>query len=328
MKGKFAAYLAATVTILLWGMSLIWSDRLLDAEIPVEFFVPVRMAIAAGLLFCLNLATRTAMRIKKGDLLKFMLMALCLPLVYFICETYGLKLTESPTITSLVLATNPIFAMFAGRLLFKEKFGKVNIIGVFITLAGLWIVCYTRTETGPWFFWGILVLLVAVLSEVSQLSFTKHLSDGYAPSVIVMYQFLFGAVVFLPLFLTKGIKSFEPSLYLSWSVIYPTLALAFLCSAVAFTTWAYAIKHLGVAHTSVFLAVVPLVTALAAFLFGEERLSGLQWAGLAVGMIGIYLTQIVLTTKNNNDTERTLRNCPAEGSRAGEAGVDRAGTQA
>jgi hypothetical protein len=70
------------------------------------------------------------------------------------------------------------------------------------------------------------------------------------------------------------------------------------------------------------------MTALAAFLFGEERLSGMQWLGLAVGMIGIYLTQIVITTKNNNDTQRTLRNIPAEGSSAGEAGVDRPGTQA
>ena len=295
MKGKFAAYLAATVTILLWGMSLIWSDRLLDAKIPVEFFVPVRMAIAAFLLFCLNLATRTEMRIKKGDLKLFMLMALCLPLIYFICETYGLKLTESPTITSLVLATNPIFSMFAGRLLFKEKFGKINIIGVFITLAGLWIVCYTRTETGPWFFWGILVLLFAVLYEVSQLSFTKPLSDGYAPSVIVMYQFVFGAIYFLPFFLTKGVAHFDASVYLSWKVIYPTLSLAVLCSATAFTTWAYAIGHLGVAHTSVFLAVVPLVTAVLSVILGNEILSPYQWVGLAVGLIGVYLTQKTTT---------------------------------
>ena len=42
-----------------------------------------------------------------------------------------------------------------------------------------------------------------------------------------------------------------------------------------------------------FLAIVPIVTALLAFIFGEERLSLMQWAGLAVGMIGIYLTQLV-----------------------------------
>ena len=75
--------------------------------------------------------------------------------------------------------------------------------------------------------------------------------------------------------------------------MYPTLALALLCSATAFTSWAYAISKLGVARTSVFLAIVPIVTALLAFIFGEETLSPIQWAGLAVGMIGIYLTQLV-----------------------------------
>jgi drug/metabolite transporter (DMT)-like permease len=45
---------------------------------------------------------------------------------------------------------------------------------------------------------------------------------------------------------------------------------------------------------------VPLVTALLSFLFGDERLSVLQWIGLAVGMVGIFLTQYV--HKNHRTT--------------------------
>lgn len=291
MKTKATAYLAASGTVLLWGMSYIWSDRLLDAGIPVEFFVPVRTLLAGVLLLVLNKAARLDMRMRKKDIGKFLLLALCMPLVYFICETYGLQLTQSPTITSLIIATNPLFAMGAGMLIFKEHFSRLNILGVFVTLAGLFLVTWTRTETGPWFWVGVAVLFLAVISEVSQIAFTKSLSSTYAPSVIVMYQFLLGAVLFLPLFLSKGMAHFDASLYLSWKVVYPTLALALLCSATAFTFWAYAIARLGVAHTSVFLAVVPLVTAVLSFLFGDERLALLQWAGLAVGLVGIYLTQ-------------------------------------
>jgi drug/metabolite transporter (DMT)-like permease len=291
MKTKATAYLAASGTVLLWGMSYIWSDRLLDAGIPVEFFVPVRTLLAGVLLLVLNKAARLDMRMRKKDIGKFLLLALCMPLVYFICETYGLQLTQSPTITSLIVATNPLFAMGAGMLIFKEHFSRLNILGVFVTLAGLFLVTWTRTETGPWFWAGVAVLFLAVISEVSQIAFTKSLSSTYAPSVIVMYQFLLGAVLFLPLFLSKGMAYFDASLYLSWKVVYPTLALALLCSATAFTFWAYAIARLGVAHTSVFLAVVPLVTAVLSFLFGDERLALLQWAGLAVGLVGIYLTQ-------------------------------------
>ena len=292
MKKLFPAYLAAMGTVILWSMSYIWADRLLALNIPVEFFVPVRILLAAGLLFCLNKIARLNMRIQKQDWVKFLLLAACMPFIYFVAETYGLKFTESPTITSLIIATNPLFAMAAGMLIFKENFSKVNILGVFITLAGLWLVTYTRTHTGPLFWLGIGILFIAVISEVSQISFTKDLSARYAPSVIVMYQFLFGAVLFSPLFFTKGIAHFDPSLYLSWQVLYPTLALALLCSATAFSIWAFAIKNLGVARTSVFLAVVPLITAVLAWALGEETLAALQWGGLAIAMVGIFLTQL------------------------------------
>ena len=296
MKGRWAAFAAAMTTITLWGMSYIWMDRLLEMEIPVEFFVPVRIALAGFLLFLLNKALRYDMAIRRKDWLKFLLLSLCMPFVYFVAETYGLKFTESPTITSLIIATNPLFSMAVGLLIFEEKFSLLNGVGVFVTLAGLWMVTFTRTEIGELFYLGIFILFIAVISEVSQIAFTKSLSSTYKPSVIVMYQFLFGAVFFLPLFLTKGLAGFDAPLYLGWKVMYPTLSLAVLCSATAFTCWAFAIKHLGVAHVSVFLAVCPLLTAILAFLFGNERLSGLQWAGMAVAMVGIYLTQYVKKT--------------------------------
>ena len=297
MNKKFSAYLAATGTVLLWGMSYIWADRLLELGIPVEFFVPVRTLLAGLLLLCFNKASHRDMKLRGKDIPKFLMLALCMPFIYFVAETYGLKMTGSPTVTSLVIATNPIFAAAAGLLIFKEKFSLVNFLGVLVTLSGLFLVTYSHPETGPGFTLGVLILFIAVVSEVSQIAFTKSLSDTYAPSVIVMYQFLAGAVLFLPLFLTKGIASFDASLYFSWDVIYPTLALALLCSATAFTIWAFAIKHLGVAHTSVFLAVVPLITAVLAALSGSESLTPGQWGGLAVAMVGIVLTQIVVKKK-------------------------------
>ena len=127
---------------------------------------------------------------------------------------------------------------------------------------------------------------------MSQIAFTKSLASRYAPSVIVMYQFLMGSIFFAPLFFTKGLASFDPEIYFSWKVLYPTLSLALLCSATAYTSWAFAIKVLGVARTSVFLAIVPLITALAAVATNNESFDVVQWVGLAIGMAGLYLTQL------------------------------------
>lgn len=300
---KVTVYLAAMGTVLLWGMSYIWSDRLLDLQIPVEFFVPIRILLAGILLWGLNKVMGCDMRIRRQDWGKFLLLAFCEPFIYFVAETYGIKLTESPTITALVIATNPIFAAMAGIFIFREKIDWLNILGIFITLGGLVLVTWARTSTGPYFVLGVIILFIAVISEVSHISLTKVLSGGYAPSVIVMYQFLFGAVMFLPQFFTLGLRDFDASLYLGWDVMYPTLALAILCSATAFSLWAYAIKHLGVARSSIFLAVVPLATALLSVLFGDERLCWMQWVGLGVAMVGLLLTQKAAKTVPGSDSK-------------------------
>ena len=135
--------------------------------------------------------------------------------------------------------------------------------------------------------------MIAVFSEVGHASLTKLLAQGYKPQVIVMYQFLIGSVYFLPFFLTKGIKNFDSRL-LSWEVLEPILCLAILCSSLAFSLWAMAIKKLGVGKSSVFLAMMCVATALVA----EVILSMVQWLGVFIAVLGIVLSQYCCTTKS------------------------------
>ena len=77
MKKTLGAYLAASLTTLLWGVSYLWSDSLLDNGIPVEFFVPVRMLLAGILLGVINKMTGQSMKIqRKNDIWFFVLLSL------------------------------------------------------------------------------------------------------------------------------------------------------------------------------------------------------------------------------------------------------------
>ena len=144
------------------------------------------------------------------------------------------------------------------------------------------------------------ILLLAVIAEVGYASFTKALSGNYQASVIVMYQFLIGTVCFIPLFLTRGMENYDPEVYLGRGFWQPVLCLAVLCSSVAFALWAYSIKHLGVAKSSLFQAMTPVVAALAGFLLGDERLGSWQWVGLAIAVSGVILSQMGKKVKNNS----------------------------
>jgi drug/metabolite transporter (DMT)-like permease len=286
---KALIYISSAFAIILWGMSYIWTDKLLELGIPVFYFVFVRILIAGVVLFLLNAAYGRIKRIQRQDLKKFMLLALFEPFIYFVCETYGVELT-SPTISAMIIATIPIFSIAAGRIFFKERITGINIAGVVLSLMGIIMVIMKGDIAGKDMVWGIILLLIAVIAEVGHASITKSLSGNYSSQIIVMYQFLIGSVYLLPLFLWKGFDGFNAEVYFSGDVWYPIICLAFLCSSLAFSLWVSTIKNLGVAKSSIFSALIPVVTALIAWTLGT-KMTPLQWGGIALSTFGVILSQ-------------------------------------
>lgn len=294
---KAVVYLLSVLAIVLWGMSYIWSDRLIALGVPISYFVPLRIFVAGIILLLFNILTKNFRPIARKDIWKFLLLALFEPLIYFFCETYGIKETGSPTISAMIIASVPIFSVGAGALFFKERISILNGFGIAVTLAGICLVLLKQggDEGVPQnFILGVVLLMIAVFSEVGHASLTKLLADGYKPQVIVMYQFLIGTVYFLPFFLTRGIENFDARL-VSWEVLEPILCLAVLCSSLAFSLWAMAIKKLGVGKSSVFLAMMCIATALVAEVIGREHLSLFQWLGVLIAVLGIVLSQYCCT---------------------------------
>lgn len=295
MKQKTSViYIASAFAVLFWGMSYLWTDKLISQGISIFYFVFIRMLLAGIVMFMFNAATSKVVSIHRRDISKFLLLAFCEPLVYFLCETYGLKETGSPTLSAMIIATIPIFSIGAGILFFKEKITKINIIGIIMSLTGIVMVAMAKGAVGENFIWGIVLLLIAVLSEVGHASLTKNLAGTYSSQTIVMYQFLIGSVFLLPFFLWKGLDDFDPAVYLSADVWNPILCLAILCSSLSFTLWVSTIKTLGVAKSSIFSALIPVVSAIIAWLIGREVLTARQWFGIALSAVGVVLSQYTL----------------------------------
>ena len=291
---KILIYIASTFAITLWGMSYIWTDQLIAQNIPIFYFVFARILMAGVVLFLFNTAYARIKRIQRQDLPKFLLLAFFEPFIYFICETYGLKLTGSPTLSAMVIATIPIFSIGAGIIFFREKINLVNIGGILLTLVGIVMVAMAHGTLGENFIWGVVLLLLAVISEVGHASITKSLSGNYSSQIIVMYQFLIGAVYLFPLFLWKGLDGFDMEIYFDGDVWYPIICLAILCSSLAFSLWVSTIKNLGVAKSSIFSALIPVAAAIIAWILGHEMLNQRQWIGIAISTVGVVLSQYTI----------------------------------
>ena len=284
-------YLAILVTVFFWGMSFLWSDSVLDQDVPVFTFIFTRMVLAASALSLFSLLTGRLQRIRRGDLKWFAAMTAFEPFLYFLGETYGLKITDSPTLCSVIIATIPVFVLFIGLVFFKEKLSVLNRVGIFVAVAGVVAFILIGGSLHTRYIYGIAVLFLAVAGSTGYTAICKKLIDkGYNACSIVTWQFILAVGFFLVPFLIWDAPTWTPA-YLSWPVLRPILALALLCSGVAFVLYAACVDHIGMTRTTVFLPLVAIVSAVAASLLGQDTILPLQMAGIVVAMAGVVMAQ-------------------------------------
>ena len=303
-KGKglnLVWYLLILLTVFLWGMSFLWSDRILDRQVPVFTFIFTRMIIAAAALSLFSLLTGRFQRIRKGDFKWFAAMTAFEPFLYFLGETFGLQLTDSPTLCSVIIATIPVFSLVVGWILFREKLSTLNRAGIFVAVAGVILFVLIGGSLHAKYLYGIAILFLAAIGSTGYTAICKKLANkGYNPFAIVTWQFILAIGYFLVPFLIWDASSWTPA-YLSWPVLRPIIALAVLCSGVAFVIYAACVDRIGMTRTTVFLPLVAIVSAVAASLLGQDTLEPLQFVGIAVAMLGVVMAQASFKKEKDNE---------------------------
>ena len=300
---RIRAYLYICTTTLLWGVSFFWTNKLLINHVPVFFLILTRMSLAALILLIVGRITGKIQRIKnKKDALWFLALALMEPFFYFIGETYGVKLTASPTISSMIIATIPVFGLVAGLSFYKEKVTAGNIAGILMTVPGMLIVVSGRggLETGnvtdlpgtnmPL---GAMFLFMAVFSAVGHTVILKRMTRSYNAFTVTFYQHALGSLYFiLPVLLIDAQRINVKHFITKADFWYPILMLSVFCSSIAFMMFTAAIKELGVTRTNTFSAVIPIVTASVGFALGIETINWIQALGILVVVFGLVLSQL------------------------------------
>ncbi|MFA6676911.1 MAG: DMT family transporter [Bacteroidales bacterium] len=291
IKSLTLVYIEISIAVLFWGFSFIWTNSLIHHNIPIFAFIFFRMAIGGLTMSIIALLLRKFQKVDKADWKWFFLLAVFEPFIYFIFESFGLKATDSPTLAAVIIATIPIFTMITDYIVYKTKMSLLNIIGTIITLPGILLIVLKGNNISVKYWWGIVFLMIAVLSTIGYSIATKNLTNKYNGYTITAYQFIIGSMYFLPFFLTVGQKGFSIDMMLKWDVLYPLLSLAVFCSAICYALYTQAIKNLGITKASVFTAVNPAIAAIGAFLVGQENLSWSKIIGIFIVIFGVILSQ-------------------------------------
>ena len=135
---KSIVYLLLAFAAIAWGISFIMTKELFVSEehITVLIILTFRLLLASAITIPFLLIVRKLEPIRKGDLKWFLILAFLEPFIYSICETNGVRLV-SGSMSSIIVATIPLFVPFGIAAVYKEKIRGITLIGIIMSLIGL-----------------------------------------------------------------------------------------------------------------------------------------------------------------------------------------------
>ncbi len=278
------------------AMCVIWGVPYLLILVAVRDLSPAvlvlaRTAIAALLLLPLA-AARRELRPLKGHwvpLLVFAGIEIAIPWVLLGAAEQRI----SSSLTALLIAAVPLVgAVIARTTGDRERLGLPSLVGLLLGLVGVAAIVGLNLEGA-----GVLplseVALVAVCYAVGPVILQRYLADLPALGVISA-SLAVTALAYVPFALASLPSEAPPS-----SAIWSVLALAVVCTAIAFVLFFALIAEVGPVRATVITYINPAVAALLGVAILDERFT----FGMTVGFV-LVLVGSVLATRTRERPEQ------------------------
>jgi drug/metabolite transporter (DMT)-like permease len=250
----------------------------------------VRFALAAAVMAAVQLVRDPkAMRVSKGDLLRFVAMSVTGYGSASLCYAFANKMIGTP-ITTVLLYTYPAMVSVIGWAFLSERFPPRRIVAVLLTFAGCALVAGVLGAGGRLAPLGLALGLGAGLGYAifNVLSY-RTMRD--TPRLTAMaYTFAFSAVEMAVVASLTGtlptVAGWDATAWLS------VLVMVAIPTVAAIMLYLGGIKRLGASQAAVISTLeLPFAVVFASLAFPGKQLLPMQWLGAAVVLGGVVLAE-------------------------------------
>ena len=217
------------------------------------------------------------------------------------CYTIGLSLT-SPSNSSIMTTSMPIFAMILSFLILKEPITWKKAIGVLMGCSGACIIILTSATAGNakvGNIWGDLLCISAQLSFALYLALFKPLVQKYSLFTVNKWMFTWATIFIWPF--TIGHVSDIPFAQVPMSTWWETGYVIFFGTFLGYICMMIGQKTLRPTVVSVYNYVQPLVSVTVSVIVGLAVFKGMQAIAAILVFSGVWL---VVKSKSKNDIDK------------------------
>lgn len=290
-KNNFLAYMLLVVSSVIFGFSFLLTKGTLQ-HLSVFQLLGIRFLIASVVMSVIVLTRAVKVKYTRKKIFGILLLTLFQPLMYFMCETFGVKMTSSSE-SGMMIALIPIFVALISRVMLKENLRPLQWISICVSVIGVVLIIGAKgLIIGSGSFIGFILLLGAVLAAGLYNPLSRKLSAHSTPFEITFVMMWVGAIVFNAIGMISAGQEGTLSTYftdpLNPSAVGGVLYLGILSSIVAFFSINYAVSKIKAGITASFANLTTVISILAGVILGGETILPLQITGIALILLSIW----------------------------------------
>jgi drug/metabolite transporter (DMT)-like permease len=275
---------AISVTLVLWSSAFV-AIRHLGHDVTPGALSLGRLLVAALALTVPLLRSRRS-RMTRNEVLLLLLCGVAWFGIYNIALNDSERRIDAATAAMLV-QVGPIVVALLAALFLGERLTGWLLAGIAIAFAGVVVIGTAMRGEGGSNVTGVLLALLAAVTYAIGVVTQKILLRRLSGLEVVCYACWVGVVVCLPwtgdLVDVVQHGSGADLGWIAYLGLFPT--------AIAFSLWAFALRHTDAGKQAITTFLVPLITAVMAWVLLDEVPPALAFAGGALCVVGVLVTR-------------------------------------
>jgi drug/metabolite transporter (DMT)-like permease len=275
---------ALSVTLVLWSSAFV-AIRHLGHDVSPGALSLGRLLVASLALTVLLVRSRRT-RLVRAEVLLLLLCGVAWFGIYNIALNDSERRIDAATAAMLV-QVGPIVVALLAAVFLGERLTGWLLAGIAVAFAGVVVIGLAMRGDGGSDVSGVLLALLAALTYAIGVVSQKVLLRRLSAAEVVCYASWIGVVVCLPWTgdLLDVVRHGERAdlAWIAYLGLFPT--------ALAFSLWAFALRHTDAGKQAITTFLVPGITAVMAWVLLDEVPPALAFAGGVLCVVGVLLTR-------------------------------------
>ncbi|MCX7709299.1 MAG: DMT family transporter [Clostridia bacterium] len=293
MNKTYSAYIELTIGTILAGSSVV-VGKIITTSLPVSLSQCICLVAALAVLLPVCCISGGGFpRVQRKDIPFIFLQALFGMFLFRVLMLEGLK-HASAVDSGIITSSTPAVVSILAFIFLKESLTSHKIFGILCTVSGIAVINLMNISNSSGVpsssFWGILLVLCAVVCEALLTIFRKVSPNEVPPIVGTFYVTLFTFLLFVPNAALEASKlDFSLITFPQWMIL---LYYGIVVTALAYILWFRGISIVPASTAAAYTGFIPISTLILSVVILQERITLLHILGIALALFGIVLISV------------------------------------